>query len=171
MTKTEHGYHVDADASMSTIFLSLTGMTGNGDGIDSMGMDIAAEVVNSSNRVELALVLDNTGSMNCGSTVSGYCTGNWSSPGSSSRISGLKSAANKLIDVLMTDEALAQGYVKVGVVPFEGAVNIKNSALDYSWLDWNDAGTAAGNGVNFNNYDLDTSNDACTTTTTPGYYY
>ena len=92
-------------------------------------------------------------------TVSSSCTGNWSNPGSSSRISGLKTAANKLIDMLMTDDAIAEGYIKVGVVPFEGAVNIKNSALDYSWLDWNDIATAGGNGVNFNNYNVDTSND------------
>lgn len=170
VTKTDKGFRVNADASMDTIFLSLTGMTGNGDGLTSMGMDIVSEVVNSSNRVELALVLDNTGSMNCGSTVSGYCTGNWNSPGSSSRISGLKSAANKLIDVLMTPEAIASGYIKIGVVPFEGAVNIKNSALDYDWLDWSDTPEAKYNGVNFGDYDADTSNDPCTTTSTPGHW-
>ena len=45
-----------------------------------MGMDIVSEVVNSSNRVELALVLDNTGSMNCGNDRSSGCTANWSRP-------------------------------------------------------------------------------------------
>ncbi len=168
VTKTSNGFHVDAGATMDTIFLSFTGFAGGS--FSSMDMDIQAEVVSSSNRVELALVLDNTGSMNCGAVVSWSCTGNWSSPGSGSRIAGLKSAAQKLIDVLMTDEAVANGYAKVGVVPFEGTVNIKNSALDYSWLDWNDVATAKYNGRNFNDYNVDTSNDSCTTTTTPGHY-
>jgi len=169
VTKTDNGFHVVADASMKTVFLSLAGLVGD-NAFDAMNMNIVAEVVHASNRVELALVLDNTGSMNCGSTVSSSCTGNWSSPGSSSRISGLKTAAHKLIDVLMTDDAIAQGYVKVGVVPFEGAVNVKASSLDYSWLDWNDVGTAGGNGANFDNYNINTSNDSCTTTTTSGHW-
>ncbi len=169
VTKTTNGFHVDAAATMDTIFLAFTGFAGGS--FSSMNMDIQAEVVSSSNRVELALVLDNTGSMNCGSVVSGSCTGNWSSPGSSSRIAGLKNAAQKLIDVLMTDEALAEDFVKVGVVPFEGAVNIKNASLDYSWLDWNDIAQAKYNGRNFNDYDLDTSNDPCTTTSSGGSHH
>jgi Flp pilus assembly protein TadG len=170
VTRTTNGYRVGVDASMGTIFLPLTAFTGGGDSIDSMSMDIAAEVVTSSNQVELALVLDNTGSMNCGATVSSACTGNWQNPGSSSRISGLKNAANKLVDVLMTPAALQNGYVKIGVVPFEGAVNIKNSALNYSWLDWSDVAAAKYNGRNFNEYDVDTSNDSCTETATPGHW-
>jgi Flp pilus assembly protein TadG len=166
VTKTDNGFHVATDATMNTVFLSVAGLVGGS--FSQMNMDLAAEVVHSSNRVELALVLDNTGSMNCGATVSSSCTNNWSSPGPSSRIAGLKSAAQKLIDVLMTDEALADDFVKVGVVPFEGAVNIKNASLDYSWLDWNDVAQAKYNGRNFDNYDVDTSNDPCTTTTSGG---
>jgi Flp pilus assembly protein TadG len=136
--KTDTGYVVSADAAMRTMFLPLGK-------IDTIGADIMAEVVHASNQVELALVLDNTGSMNCGETVSGYCIGNWSNPGSSSRIEGLKTAAHSLVDTLMTDA----DFVKIAVVPFEGAVNIKNASLDYSWLDWEDTPQATFNAVNF----------------------
>ncbi len=172
VTKTNDGFRVAADGSMHTIFLPIGKFTGAGASGDmsSMGMNIVAEVAHSSNRVELALVLDNTGSMNCAAVVSSSCTGNWSNPGSGSRIMGLKNAANTLLNTLMTPEAIAEGYIKVGVVPFEGAVNIKNAALDTSWLDWNDIPSAKYNGKNFNNYNVDTSNDPCTTTTTPGHF-
>ncbi len=159
--KTDKGFRVSADGAMHTIFLPLGALTGDGRSISSMKMDIVSEVVHSSNRVELALVLDNTGSMNCADVVSSSCTGRWSNPASNSRIVALKSAASKLLDTLMTDSAVRDGLVKVGVVPFEGAVNIKNSSLDYSWLDWNDVGRASANGANFDNYDIDTSNDSC----------
>jgi Flp pilus assembly protein TadG len=170
VTKTDNGFHVVADASMSTIFLSLAGMAG-GNAFDTMSMNVVAEVVHASNRVELALVLDNTGSMNCGAVVSSSCTGNWSSPSSTSRIAGLKTAAHTLIDTLMTDDAVAQGYVKVSVVPFEGTVNIKNAALDYAWLDWNDVATAKYNGKNFDDHNIDPDNDECTETTTGGSWH
>ncbi len=171
VTRTANGYRVDADASMDTIFLPLTAFTGSGDSIDSMNMDIAAEVVTSSNQVELALVLDNTGSMNCGATVSSYCTGNWQNPGSSSRISGLKNAANKLVDVLMTPTAVQNGYVKVGVVPFEGAVNIKNSGarLLLARLERRRDGEVQRPQLRRIRR-RHVSNDSCTETTTPGHW-
>ena len=170
VAKKDNGFLVTADASMHTIFLPLGRFTKGGSSISEMGMNIVAQVVHSSNRVELALVLDNTGSMNCGATVSGSCTVNWSSPGSSSRIAGLKNAAGKLVDTLMTAEATSSGFIKVAVVPFEGVVNIKNSSLNYSWLDWNDIPKAKFNGKNFNDYNLDTSNDSCTTTSGGGHW-
>ena len=150
--KTANGFTVTVDASMRTMFLPL----GNVAKIDA---DILAEVVHSSNQVELALVLDNTGSMNCGASVSGSCTGNWQHPGSSSRIAGLKRAASTLVDTLMTDE----GFIKIAVVPFEGAVNIKNSSLDYAWLDWQDTPRAKYDGVNFDDVEYEVeAGEECT---------
>lgn len=139
--KTENGYIVTVDGSMRTMFLPLGNITG-------INAEILAEVVHASNRVELALVLDNTGSMNCGETTSGYCARNWSNPGPNSRISGLKSAAHSLVDTLMTGDRREE-FIKVAVVPFEGTVNIKNASLDYDWLDWGDSPRAKYNSANF----------------------
>ena len=122
-----------------------------------MNTNIVAEVVNASNRVELALVLDNTGSMNCGTTVSSSCTGNWSSPSSSSRIAGLKTAATSLINILMTGTNPDPDLVKIAVVPFEGAVNTGYTSNNVpSWIDWNDTGSADWSGANFDMRDTST---------------
>ena len=157
VTKLTNGFHVSAVGSMKTVFLPIGRLVKSGGGIYAIGTDIVAEVVNSSNRVELALVLDNTGSMNCGTTVSGSCTGNWSSPSSSSRIAGLKTAANALINILMTGTSPDPDLVKIAVVPFEGTVNTGYSSNNVpSWIDWNDTGKADWTGVNLNKRDTST---------------
>jgi Flp pilus assembly protein TadG len=140
--KTDHGFVVSVDGSMDTIFLPLGK-------VNNINADIAAEVVHASNRVELALVLDNTGSMNCGNVQSGNCVSDWSSPSSGSRIVALQNAAHTLIDTLMQDNPEDPDLVKIAVVPFEGAVNIKNASLDYGWLDWQNTPQAKFNGANF----------------------
>ncbi len=161
VTKLNNGFHVTTQASMKTIFLPLGKMAKMGTGISDMGMDVVAEVVNSSNRVELALVFDNTGSMNCGNSTSGCNVGNWSNPGTSSRIYALKQAAHTLVNTLMTDDA--NSFIKVGIVPFEGAVNTGyNSNNVPSWIDWNDVAQAKYTGQNFNKYNLSTGAE-CTT--------
>ena len=99
--KTEKGFYVVADATMKTIFLPLTSLDGKSAPLNSMHVNVDAEVVHSSNRLELALVIDNTGSMNCGATLSSSCTTNWSNPASTSRIKSVKEAAKTLVDTLM----------------------------------------------------------------------
>jgi Flp pilus assembly protein TadG len=78
--ETDNGFRVAVDGVMQTMFLPLGGMTGSNAFVTEMEMDIVAEVVHSSNRLELALVLDNTGSMNCVSTVTVTCATDWASP-------------------------------------------------------------------------------------------
>ena len=153
--KIDNGFVVTAEAAMATIFLPLGSLTQVGGAINSMGMEVLAEVRHSSNRLELALVLDNTGSMNCGNSVSLSCVYNWSTPSSSSRIVALKGAAHTLLDVLMTDD-VDPDMVKVAVVPFEGAVNIGSTyaASPPSWVDWSDQAKAKYNGMNFVKYDF-----------------
>ncbi len=169
VTRITNGFHVSAVGSMKTVFLPIGGLVKSGGGIYTIGTDIVAEVVNSSNRVELALVLDNTGSMNCGATVSGYCTGNWSSPGSSSRIAGLKTAANVLINILMTGMSPDPDLVKIAVVPFEGTVDTGYSSNNVpSWIDWNDTGRADWTGVNLDRRNTSTG-ASCTTGSTCKY--
>ena len=63
--KVDNGFQVTATGAMETMFLPLGEFARDGHGINAMPVNITAEVVNQSNRLELALVLDNTGSMNC----------------------------------------------------------------------------------------------------------
>jgi hypothetical protein len=151
--ETDTGFEITVQSTMETMFLPLGGSVENL--FREMQMDLVTEVVRASNRLELALVLDNTGSMNCSTTVSSSCTGNWSNPGSSSRIAGLKSAAHKLIDSLMTPD-VDPGLIKIAVVPFEGTVNIGSTyaANPPWWVDWNDQAKAKYTGRNVNTYDF-----------------
>lgn len=164
--KLDNGFLVTATGSMHTIFLPLGKLANMGHEINSMDVNVVAEVVNSSNRLELALVFDNTGSMNCGNTQSGSCADNWSNPGSSSRIYALKAAAHTLLDTLMPDGGDTTN-IKIAMVPFEGAVNIGSTYATNppTWVDWatNDA-KAKYNGQNFGKYNFST-NATCTTGT------
>jgi Flp pilus assembly protein TadG len=126
--KTDKGFYVDADATMKTIFLPLTSLDGESAPLNSMQVNVDAEVVHSSNRLELALVIDNTGSMNCGATV-GSCTSNWSNPPASSRIKSVKVAAKTLVDTLMRDDLENDDLIKIALVPFEGTVNVASTGF------------------------------------------
>lgn len=136
--KTDKGYSVATTASMQTIFLPLGALAKPGMALNSMPMNLFAEAVHSSNRLEVAMVLDVTGSMNCGNSTTGCDTTNWSNPGSSSRIVALRAAANTLVDTLMKDDFTDPDMVKVAVVPFEGTVNIGSAYAENppSWIDW-----------------------------------
>ena len=97
-------------------------------------------------------MFDNTGSMNCGNSMSGCNVNNWSSPRSSSRIVALKAAAHTLVSTLMTEHA--HPAIKIGMVPFEGAVNTGyNSNNVPSWVSWSDTAQAKYEGQNFNKYE------------------
>lgn len=67
-------------------------------------------------KVELALVLDNSGSM------------------SGSKLSDLKDAANSLTDIVFAANP-DPDYMKVGVVPFAASVNIGTGFANASWMD------------------------------------
>jgi Flp pilus assembly protein TadG len=150
VTKTANGYIVTADGVMKTTFLPLGAFVKGSDGaIMEMDMDIVSEVVESNNRVELAMVFDNTGSMS-NSAGSNPCASG------TDRMSGLKCAADLLVDTLMTDDVAGTDTIKVALVPFEGAVNIKNGSLDYSWLDWQDTPQAKFNSANFDELETTT---------------
>jgi Flp pilus assembly protein TadG len=92
-----------------------TGSTGGND------MQVAASnqvARNPQTQLELALVLDNTGSM--AQTLSGS---------SASKIVGLKNAANNLLGQLFAQSGSAQYYI--GIVPFASTVNV---GMTPSWL-------------------------------------
>lgn len=82
----------------------------------------------SSNTLEVALVLDNTGSM------------------AGARISALRTAATALVNMLEATKT-PQRKVHVAIVPFVTAVNVKGEEFDPSWIDT--TGLSSNNGLNF----------------------
>lgn len=114
-----------------------------------------------SGRVELALVLDVTGSMSeCATVSGGSCTG------STTRIEVLKAAVAQMMTSLYGEAEDAQNpFVRVGIVPFSSTVNINpdyffrtpDGALrpTASWMDL--AGEAPWHGSNFLHVEYDNS--------------
>lgn len=81
-------------------------------------VDVTAEAVagRSLVNVEVALVLDNTGSM------------------SGSKMSSLKDAATQLVNTLYATDG-ADDFVKFALVPFTAAVNVGTDKLNDGWID------------------------------------
>jgi Mg-chelatase subunit ChlD len=86
-------------------------------GIDTMDLNAYSEVKLGGDGLEVALVLDNTGSMNA-----------------SGRMPALKDAAKLLVDEVLAAKDTG-GYVRVGLVPFSNYVNVGLSRRHKSWLD------------------------------------
>lgn len=97
---------VNATASAPTSLMAVVGLK-------SMTAGAQSIVERSTSGLELALVLDNTGSM------------------AGAGITSLKSAANTLIDTLFGDKAVAENLY-VGIVPFSQSVNVGSIHTD--WL-------------------------------------
>ncbi len=116
-TKIAGGYRVSADGEMDTAFLPVVG-------IRQMPLKLETEVVNDGGNFEVALALDNTGSM-----------------AQNGKIGALREAANTLVDTLYSQPG-SDKRVKMALVPFVTAVNIRGAAFDPSWIDR--TGTALG---------------------------
>lgn len=153
VVKSANGFEILADGSMETMFLPLGNLSGVGGRITDLNLDVNAGVVTASNRLELALVLDNTGSMNCSGTVTYDCAELWSAPQANSRFSAVKTAAKSLVNTLMTAELTDPNFVKIALVPFEGMVNVASTGFSTTnppnWIDWSNDTGAKYNGVNF----------------------
>lgn len=82
-------------------------------------IDAASEVSRSVNKIELALVLDNTGSM------------------AGTKLSTLKTAAKKLIDTLedAADRSPEPEPVKIALAPFSMTVRVGSTYKDAAWMD------------------------------------
>ena len=134
VTHTKTSTVITAAASMNTNFLQIIGY-------GTMGVTLSSQISVNLNKLEVVLVLDNTGSM---STKYGSMKG----------IDGLKTAATTLVNTLFANDPTLQ-YVKVGVVPFTAAVNVGTQYATASWLDANgvgamtreNLGVAAGHGL------------------------
>lgn len=111
----------DLDKSKGVFTVDISGKLNTGlmhlAGIQTMDLGAHSEVMMGGSGLEVALVLDNTASMNA-----------------DGRLPALKVAADKLIDDLM--ELKDNGaYIKIGVVPFSDYVNVGTSAKTEPWID------------------------------------
>jgi Flp pilus assembly protein TadG len=95
---------------------------------DTKHITVDAGAVESSNQLEVVLVLDNTGSM------------------AGARMTALRTASKSLLEYLETVKSPTR-KVRVSLVPFVTAVNVDGDEFDPSWIDMD--GKASTNGINF----------------------
>jgi Flp pilus assembly protein TadG len=94
---------VSATAEMDTTFLTFAGY-------DKLSVTVDSTAMMKQTKMEVVMVLDNTGSMS-------------DFVGATRKIDALKSAANTLVDILFQKDVESR-YIKIGLVPFANAVNI-----------------------------------------------
>jgi Flp pilus assembly protein TadG len=99
-------------------FTNLLVLAGLGN--PTMNIGGSSEVTWGMKRLELALALDNTGSM-----------------AQNNKMTELKKAAKSLLDTLYK-AAKSTGDVKVAIIPFTTDVNVGTTNSAASWLDWSD---------------------------------
>jgi Flp pilus assembly protein TadG len=116
---------LSASAKVNTVFSKLLGHS-------TIALSASSEVLWGMKKLNLALVLDNTGSM-----------------ASSAKMTNLKTAAHNLLTTLQ-NAAKAPGDVKIAIVPFATDVNAGTSNVNATWIDWTD--WEAVNGTCSNNY-------------------
>jgi Flp pilus assembly protein TadG len=109
-TEISGGYRVTLDGYMETAFLPVVG-------IPEMPLDIETEVMMTGGTYEIALALDNTGSM-----------------AERNKIGALREASNHLVDSLYKEFG-ADDRVRMALIPFTTTVNIRGEAFDPAWLD------------------------------------
>ena len=90
-------------------------------GVNTLTTTVHSQAMAAQNYLEVALVLDNTGSMS-------------STYGSTTGIQGLQNAATTLVNTLFANDPTGQ-YVKIGVVPFTDTVNVGTQYSTASWID------------------------------------
>jgi Flp pilus assembly protein TadG len=100
---------VTATASVGLTFLRIVGY-------ESINITVSSRVMRQLRKIELVMVLDNSGSM------------------AGTRINALKSAANDLVNALFGTETTSEN-VKIGLVPFTAAVNVGAGHAGAAWLD------------------------------------
>lgn len=117
-TPTSDGIRVDVTATLPTTFGSVLG-------IDQMHVNVSSEAKASTEDLELALVLDVTGSM-------------------ASVMGDLRTGAKDLVTTIF-DTAAASSKLKVSVVPYSATVNIGNGLTQMGWMDT--TGAASNHGI------------------------
>lgn len=109
----ENTITLSATSTIPTLFMQLGGYS-------EMTVGALTEVTLNEKKIELVMVLDNTGSM-----------------GWSGKLDALKNAANVLVETLMIADQNAEvdEDVMIGLVPFAAAVNIGADKLNSGWVD------------------------------------
>ena len=130
VTHTTTSTVITATASMNTNFLQIIGYS-------TMAFTVSSQIAVNLNKLEVVLVLDNTGSM---AQMYGSMTG----------IAGLKAAATTLVNTLFANDPTLQ-YVKVAVVPFTAAVNVGTQYANAAWMDTAGAGVLTRENLNVPN--------------------
>lgn len=110
----------EVTATVDIGFLSYLGYSGD--------ITVFSGAYEATDTLEVAMVLDNTGSMGA------------------ARMKALRDAANSLVDILANTKTSSR-QVKGALVPFVSAVNIKGEGFDEKWIDKD--GIAPYNGANF----------------------
>ncbi len=105
-----HRLTLDTKGHMETSFIGLVG-------IDSLDFDIKSQVALPGSGLEVALVLDNTDSMD-----------------NDGKIGALKVAANNFVDLLMPGATNNEEKLKIGVVPFGNYVNVGKNNRNRNWI-------------------------------------
>ncbi|MFZ1108885.1 MAG: TadE/TadG family type IV pilus assembly protein [Rhodomicrobium sp.] len=106
--------NVTAKATMNTSFLQFMGY-------NTLPVTVSSQTSIAQNKMEVVLVLDNTGSMK-------------QNYGSMTGIAGLQAASTALVNTLFSADPTGQ-YVKIAVVPFTAAVNVGTQYKTASWID------------------------------------
>jgi Flp pilus assembly protein TadG len=137
--------HVTASASMNTTVARVLGAS-------QISVGTSADIAWGIKKLELALVLDNTGSMASGG-----------------KLAALKTAAHNLLNTLQ-NAGKQPGDVKVAIIPFDRMVNIGTGFKDEFWIDYTvkDIQKDQWNGCVI---DRDQSNDVQDTTPTSTNYH
>ena len=140
VTKTDTGIAVSATTITKTYLLPVLGY-------DQVSLSASSGVMVGTGDIEVALVLDVTGSM-CSDGV-GPCT-------SGPKLDGLKSAAQALVDTVVTGDQ-SQRSTRVSLVPFSTRVRVgpdgggtalmdAMTGLDPTWSGWYDQCTSGSGG-------------------------
>jgi Flp pilus assembly protein TadG len=108
-----------ASGNVNTLFTKLLGHS-------DIQLSVTTEVLWGIKKLNVALVLDNTGSMS-----------------SSSKMTNLKIAAHDLLNILK-NAAKTPGDIEVAIVPFATDVNLGIGYVNESWIDWTEWEAANG---------------------------
>lgn len=122
-TLSSSGFHLNGAYIDSTATIQMTPIVANLWMSGNMNITATSQVVRTLDDLEVAMVLDNTGSMA-------------SALGSTTKISALKTAASSLVDTLAAAAANSTdpNAVKYAVVPFSMTVNVGSTYQNATWM-------------------------------------
>lgn len=129
--KTDKTVSVATVATVPTFFGGVYAYLAEAGGFDKWTINVRAEAGYATKKIELALVLDNTGSM-----------------ASANKIQELKKASHTLLTILEQSVVKAD-QVKVALVPYTTRVNLGKSFKEQPWLTTTPTGTFEANGANY----------------------